>query len=403
MFEPLPISETLTPGSQADVAEVVRQAHDANRALFPVGGATSLRFGLTPEREGAVLDLRKLNRVVDYQPRDMTVTVEAGVTLQQLADTLAAERQWLPLEIPSAATATVGGLVACAASGSRRYGYGTVRDWVIGIAAVDGRGTAFKGGGRVVKNVAGYDFCKLLAGSFGTLAVITQVTFKVRPLPESSLLVSCEASDLGTLDQLLAALIQSKTTPTVIDWAAGKSWNHNGRLMVGFDGTAGEVDWQRHQIAAEWQSQGVATGAIIEHAVNDPLCLQLREFAADMTAPLVIKASVRPSAVCSFLAEVRRADAAAEILSHAGTGIVTARLPSFTAGDISRVLIGQLQPAARLAGGSCVVMSSNGLGELTRQAQWGGVQAANEWMTKVKQQFDPKHILNPGRFVYDFR
>jgi glycolate oxidase FAD binding subunit len=403
MYEPLPITETLIPASQAEVTEAVRRAYAANQALFPIGGATSLNYGLAPDREGAALDFSKLNQVNDYQPRDMTITVEAGVTLQQLADTLAAEHQWLPLEVPHAATATVGGMVACAISGSRRYGYGTVRDWIIGISAVDGCGTPFKGGGRVVKNVAGYDFCKLLAGSFGTLGAITQVTFKIRPKPERSLLVSCEASDLGTLDSLLANLIQSYTTPTVIDWIAGKSWNTEGRLVLGFDGTAAEVDWQKQQIRAEWQVQGVAEDSMIEHAADDPLRSQLQEFAADTSAPLVIKVSVRPSAVCQILAELRRTDADAQILAHAGTGVLVARLPNFSAGDVSGVLVGQLQPAARMAGGSCVVLSSNGLGELTRQAQWGGVHASMQWMTKVKQQFDPKNILNPGRFIYDLR
>src|SRR5690606_32325083 len=119
-----------------------------------------------------------LNRVIDYPARDMTITVEAGITWEQLEAELAKEGQWLPVDVARAEAATVGGAIACNTSGPRRFGYGTLRDYVIGIHAVDGQGMQFKGGGRVVKNVAGYDFCKLLTGSFGTLAVITQVTLK---------------------------------------------------------------------------------------------------------------------------------------------------------------------------------------------------------------------------------
>ena len=121
----------------------------------------------------------------------MTITVEAGVTMRTLADLLAKERQRLPVDVPQAERATIGGVIATNWNGPRRYGEGIVRDFVIGISAVDGRGLPFKGGGRVVKNVAGYDFCKLLTGSLGTLGVITQVTLRLKPIPEQSALVAC--------------------------------------------------------------------------------------------------------------------------------------------------------------------------------------------------------------------
>ena len=141
---------------------------------------------LLAARPGHGLDLTGLSKIVDYTPRDMTILVEAGVRMADLAATLAAEGQQLPIDVPRAAEATIGGVVATNWNGPRRYGHGTIRDYVIGIHAVDGRGVPFKGGGRVVKNVAGYDFCKLLTGSLGTLGVITQLALKVKPLPEQS-------------------------------------------------------------------------------------------------------------------------------------------------------------------------------------------------------------------------
>src|SRR6185295_8537546 len=189
--ETLPIVETLAPADQVELAEAVRAAHADGTGVYPIGGGTSLDFGLPAKRPGVGLSLANLKRVVDYPARDMTITVEAGITMAELANTLSAERQWLPIDAPQPGAATLGGVVATASCGPRRYGSGTVRDYVIGISAVDGRGMPFKGGGRVVKNVAGYDFCKLLTGSMGTLGVIAQLTLKIRPMPEQSAFVSC--------------------------------------------------------------------------------------------------------------------------------------------------------------------------------------------------------------------
>ncbi|HEY2147298.1 MAG TPA: FAD-binding oxidoreductase, partial [Pirellulales bacterium] len=149
------MTETITPADQAELAAAVRAAFEAGTPVYPVGGGTSLNYGLPRARPGIELSLAKLNRVIDYPARDMTITVEAGITIAALAATLAAERQRLPIDAPNADRATLGGVIATNWSGPLRYGHGTIRDYVIGISAVDGRGVPFKGGGRVVKNVAG--------------------------------------------------------------------------------------------------------------------------------------------------------------------------------------------------------------------------------------------------------
>jgi len=179
-------AEVLTPADQAGVVDAVRVAHDARQPIFPAGGRTSLDYGGAAPPAGQQLDLTGLARIVDYTPRDMTIVVEAGVRMADLAAALAVERQQLPIDVPRIAEATLGGVTATNWVGPRRLGHGTLRDYVIGIHAVDGRGVAFKGGGRVVKNVAGYDFCKLLTGSLDTLGVITQLALKVKPLTEHS-------------------------------------------------------------------------------------------------------------------------------------------------------------------------------------------------------------------------
>jgi glycolate oxidase FAD binding subunit len=409
--ETLPITETLTPADLPGVRQIVRDASESKTAMYPIGGGTSLDFGLTARRTGLGLSLANLNRIIDYPARDMTITVEAGITMSELARTLSAERQWLPIEVPQPEQATLGGVIATAWSGPRRFAYGTMRDYVIGISAVDGRGMAFKAGGRVVKNVAGYDFCKLLTGSLGTLAVITQITLKIKPVPESFALVSCAVPTLSHAERLLAALVNSETTPSAVELLIGEFWQQApgaldraakpvGHLVVGLEGTKAEVDWMIDRLTSEWQTQGVNDTQAFRDAAADELWVKLRDFPTAGEAPLVVKVSVLPSRVTDFCYQVQLLDPRASMQAHAGNGIVIVRFSSFAADQVSRGLIGRLQPAARASGGSLIVLSSSGLGDLTRQATWGGAEPSHEWMTKIKRQFDPHGLLNPGRFIY---
>jgi glycolate oxidase FAD binding subunit len=170
---------------------------------------------------------------------------------------------------------------------------------------------------------------------------------------------------------------------------------------VGLEGSEGEVDWMLARLAEEWRALGVTAARALSDDRATTLWRDLREFPAAAGAPLVLKASVLPSHALRFMELVRELDPQAAILAHAGNGIVLARFSRFEAEDVSRKLIGRLQPAAQLAGGGAVVLSST-LSGLTRQAVWGNVSPATEWMGKVKRQFDPRNLLNPGRFVYDF-
>ena len=278
----LPITETTTPGDASELAEVVRSCHETETAIYPIGGGTSLGYGLSAKREGIGLSLAQLASVVDYPARDMTITVGSGITMRALAEILAAERQRLPIDVPGASQATLGGVVATNFNGPRRYGQGTVRDHVIGIHAVDGRGLSFKGGGRVVKNVAGYDFCKLLTGSLGTLGVITEVTLKLKPIPDRFAIVFCSPTDLNQADRLLAALVNSETTPCAVELLVGPTWTADKQftdlsssgsslfLAVAVEGTEPEVEWMTKQLGDEWRSEGVSSHQIIEgHAADE--------------------------------------------------------------------------------------------------------------------------------------
>jgi len=412
-------TQTIAPTSRADVPDAVRAAYEASQAVYPIGGGTALDNGIAASQPGIQLDLTSLAKIVDYTPRDMTILVEAGVRMADLAATLAAESQHLPIDVPRASEATIGGVVATNWSGSRRYGYGTIRDYVIGIHAVDGRGVAFKGGGRVVKNVAGYDFCKLLTGSLGTLGVITQLAFKLKPLPETSATLVAACADLATADILLESFVNLAAPPIAIDYLAGPGWktptaisgqqseirSDTSHLVIRVEGTPAETDWLADRIQSEMWRGGGMNVARLATTDADALWRQQVEFAdrgaGDVPddSPLVVKIAVPASAATKLILPILAFDPACAIQAHAGNGIIIARFSKFSHGDLTTVLVGKLRPAAVGLGGSLVVVSSK-LDGLTPHLVWGGRTEAIELMGRIKQKFDPRGILNPGRFIY---
>ncbi len=208
---------TERPESVDALRETIGRRAGEGLAVYPQGGGTALDYGGIPRRPGIALDTRSLNRIIDYPAADMTITVEAGMTLATLQSTLAEQGQRLPLDAPQAARATLGGIFATNASGPRRFGNRRPRDLILGVGFVQADGNAVKGGGRVVKNVAGYDLPRLLTGSLGTLGVITQMTLKVRPLPEASAIVWAGFDDVAGLAEVLDQLNTSMTRPVAID------------------------------------------------------------------------------------------------------------------------------------------------------------------------------------------
>ena len=412
----LPLEDTLSAASQAEVAEFITGAFADEAPIYPVGGGTSLDYGLPAKVTGAALSLSNWWEVVDFPARDLTITVEAGIPMQELANVLAAENLRLPIDVPHSDVATLGGVIASNWNGPRRYGQGTVRDYVIGIRAVDGRGKPFKGGGRVVKNVAGYDFCKLLVGSLGTLGVITEVTLRLKPQPERTALLIASCKDTTQAEKHLAALVESDVTPTAIELLAGPAWNddvsvgpvlnhgdHDERacaLVVGIEGAAPDVEWMLDTLGRQWQAQGVSHYAAVLDDDAIQLWRRLAQFPQAEESPLVIKGSMTPSVVATFVDAARQIDPHCNIQAHAGNGIVIVRMSEFPADGLSRTLVQRLAPIAVKGHGSVVVLSNPSGNEMTHQCVWGGGNAPFQLMSEVKRQFDPKNILNTGRFVY---
>ena len=393
------ISETVAPADQAAVAEAVRSAGGKGLAVYPVGGGTMLDYGVPPKRPGIGLSTANLNRMIDYPAADMTITVETGMTIAELTKQLATQGQRLPIDVAQPDRATVGGALAVDAFGPRRYAYGTMRDYVLGFSAVDGRGMTFSGGGRVVKNVAGYNLCRLMVGSLGTLGVITQATLMVRPRCEVSVFLVCEAPNFKIAEKLLADLVSSPTRPTAIEFVAGRQDENDpvlgpmlegnvGRLYVGFEGAEAEVDWMVEQLRGRWTSAGATAPMVIPTSRAEPLWRQLAEFAGD------VQISVLPSAVIETTIKVMEAAPDCTIHAHAGDGVIRVKMGAV------RDAVAGIRAIVDEAGGKMVLRKHIDGVAMTAAEVWGQPGPEFRVMQAIKDRFDPDNILNPGRFIF---
>jgi FAD/FMN-containing dehydrogenase len=206
-------------------------------------------------------DLGALNRILEHTPEDMTVTVEAGVTLAAVQAALAQRGQWLPIDPPHPDRLTIGSLLAANASGPRRYGFGSIRDHLIGLQVALADGRLVRSGGKVVKNVAGYDLLKLFVGARDTLGLIVEATFKLLPLPETERFVGAKCRTPEDCRQAVDSVLESSLTPTVLDWHNVGLGRDGAFVVLGFSGTDEEVDWQLSQAAA----LGFGESATLDH------------------------------------------------------------------------------------------------------------------------------------------
>jgi glycolate oxidase FAD binding subunit len=337
---------------------------------------------MAPERGGIVLNLSGVVGVVEYEPADLTVTVEAGITLEKLQTVLGQHGQWLPLDPPCAPEATIGGLLATNASGPVRHSKGTARDLVIGMQFVTSEGDLVKSGGRVVKNVAGYDLAKLQIGALGTLGVITQVTFKLSPLPAATLNVFISNADVTKLESLTKTLAASQlpVQGLALVFRDGAGWSLNAR----FAGGLAAVDRARFEV-----TQLCATSELmLTEATDDAWAGSLKQ----LQTGTVLRANVSQTRLYALLAAY--ADVASCLVAYPSAGAAHVVLKDgATASDVA-----SLRKRCVDAGGALVI--ERGPLDLRRSAgAWGEPRGDFALMKRLKAEFDPKRVLNPGRFV----
>ena len=402
----LPISQMLEPTAVTELADFVQQAYESSTPVYTVGGQTAIHYGLAATQEGWGLSTTKLNEIVDFPEKDLTITVNAGISMKSLNEALAREGLMLPLDVPQQAAATLGGVIATNTNGPRRFGYGTVRDYVIGIEAVNGKGQVFHGGGRVVKNVAGYDFCKLLTGSLGTLGVITQATVKLKPIPEDCVTVIVPLGSPDIAESCMAMLMESPTVPAAIELLYGnawESWTENAKsgltLAVQLDGTSVELAWGQQRLIDDLKEEGASGATVISGEPHAQFWKAIQEFPAG-ERELTIQIKTVPSGVIPVIEKCRQLVPDCIMQSDAGNGVVSVGFTEIPDGGIAGVVVTELGPLATSYHGHIETLRCPNRADLTISTMWGNLSAPDWLQRRIKEQFDPQGILNPGRFVY---
>ena len=367
------MSEVARPTSTAEVADVLRDAAARRLTVVARGRGTKMSWGLPPTSADLVVDLTGLDRILDHQPGDLIVDTQAGARLSEVQDVVGKERQRLVLEdtVPGG---TVGGSLATNASGPQRVAFGTARDLLIGITVVRADGVVAKAGGRVVKNVAGYDLGKLMIGSYGTLAVITEAVFRLHPLPDVERWVVVPVEDAGSAHELTQAVVHSQAVPWAVEVDLPASGA--GTLAVLLGGKA-------EGVADRAETVGRILGAAAtESDVAPP------GWAAYPDGPVLLKLTFALSGLRDVVTAAR--DAGLHVRGSAGVGVVHAAADDAGSLDALRAVCAR-------HGGTVIVVDAP---TEVKQAVdvWGPVPAL-DLMRRVKDQFDPEHRLAPGRFV----
>jgi glycolate oxidase FAD binding subunit len=380
------------PAAAQEAAECLRVCAERQLAVVPAGRATWLDCGNPLRQADVVISLERLSRIVDYSAPDLTVTVEAGMTLVELNETVGRDRLWLPLDSPGAAS--VGAVVACNSSGALRGGYGTPRDYVIGLRLAHADGSESKSGGRVVKNVAGYDLNKLYVGSYGTLAVITEATFKLRPLPEQSVTIALTPKRserlTGLAQRIRAAELQPGACVLASTPVASRLGLNVTAVLLRFADNEAAV---AHQVNWLRQTYGVACEVNeVTGAAESTLWTRINNMADE--SEVVVRMSVPLAQTAQAYERILSEDETA-ITADLGSGILRA-----ACGGNADVIptIQRWRAMAQEMSGSLFIEKAP-LAVKQQVDAWGEVGASARLMKAIKEKFDPQGILNPGRFV----
>ncbi len=376
------------PRSESGCVAAVCQARDEGGALVPWGGGTSVQQGNGLRKSRwAALSTENMSALQEYSPDDMVVTAGTGMTLQSLQTVLREKGQMLPLDAPQPERATLGGIVATNAQGLWQPAYGLPRERLLGVRVVLADGSVVKGGGKVVKNVAGYDLCKLFAGSWGTLGAITEVTFKTEPIPRERRHLNFRAGSLVQAVEAALSIHAERLQPLYISVLR----TSESVLSVGLVGGTEAVRWQQLQIAGRLTDSGFP---LIEDGPSED---ELRSAVVEAEGALKARISLRPADLPPFLSALEQAVAstASTVLAHVPTGIVELSIGSEGAAPGIASRIRRLLPA----GGTMVLTH---VGQEWRSAAgdvWGAIRGDHALMKALKAALDPHDLFSPGRFV----
>jgi glycolate oxidase FAD binding subunit len=377
------------PGNEQELAAVLRLVNEANLAVIPRGGGTKLSWGNPPARADLILSTVRLDKIIEHVWADLTVTLEAGCTLQKLQDALSRHGERLALDALWPERATIGGVLSTNDSGSLRLRFGSLRDLIIGVTIALPDGTLASSGGKVVKNVAGYDLPKLMTGAFGTLGVITRAIFRLHPLPKIARTVSASMGNLEAAQRALHAVQNSKLAHTAMQVrVAGDAAPEMDVLFEGTDAGLAAQETHLKKLLAP------ASAAEAPPSVWNAR----QELWSPSHSAAIVKFTVLPADIANKVEMVRRVAGRHQIRWKAvveATGIGWLRLDGSL--DHLHSAMRELRTELERGDGSLIVLHRPaGVAPLDA---WGNVGDALPLMHAVKQQFDPKSTLNPGRFV----
>lgn len=409
------------PADVEGVSVALAVASDLGAAIVPWGGGSRMAIGLPPRRCDLVLSLERLHRVLAYDPADLTLSVQAGATHGELARTLAAAGQMLPLDVPLPERATIGGTLAAAMAGLRRAFYGGPRDVVLGLRVVDARGTVLKTGGRVVKNVTGYDLSKLYIGALGTLGVIVEVNLKLMPIPEAEgtvLGVFAQAGDALTAAEQLDALGVRPSALAIVQVGAlpelaSLAPDHldSALLAARFPGTPSAVARAMREGETVLTQAGARMALPIEGEAQTTFWATLDDYAQCVTRgddEVLLRISAQPSACATLLdvaqSSIKESGGVSTWLADAATGTIWLRMS--TGGRIGGAdrmaslgdMLGSLREALSQHGRAPAILNAPP-GLASHVSLLGEPGGTHSLMRDIKQRFDPDGLLNPGRLM----
>ncbi|MUL36292.1 FAD-binding oxidoreductase [Gloeocapsopsis dulcis] len=382
------------PETQAELAAVVTCAYQNQWKILPCGSTTKLDWGGLAQGIQIVISTERIHQLIEHAVGDLTITAEAGIKFADLQATLATAGQFLAFDPTTPESATLGGIVATADTGSLRQRYGGVRDQLLGISFVRADGKIAKAGGRVVKNVAGYDLMKLFTGSYGTLGIITSVTFRVYPIPEASRTVVL-TGNADAIAQAVTSLRTSALTPVASDLlskqlVANLDIGQGLGLVVRFQSLTASVQQQATSLLELGQQLNLQGTVYADDETE--LWQKLQQQMRSPTTPTAItcKIGVLPTKVVATLTQFDPYMG----LIHTGSGL---GLLQFDA-EVDKQSIFQMRDFCQSQGGFFTVLAAPQALKETIDV-WGYKGNALAMMQRIKQQFDPNNILSPRRFV----
>lgn len=378
----------VSPGNETELAAVLRCANEGGIAVIPRGGGTKIGWGNAPRCADLILSTRRLSRIVEHAWADLTVSVEAGCTWRTLLETLAQHRQRLALDTLWPERATVGGVLSTNDSGAFRLRFGALRDLIIGVTIALPDGTLASSGGRVVKNVAGYDLPKLVTGALGTLGVITRAIFRVHPVCTQSRTVSFTASGLQDMQRKVLAIQDSKLAQVALQIRCA-SGDEPPIVDILFEGTEAGIAAQLTQLQK----------IVVPLREAKPSIWAARESLWNDLGPnsVIVRMSTLPASLAQTVLRLSKSAKDHQVTWNAvlqATGLGWFRFEGEAANLAS--LLKEQRAALKAEGGSLVLLDRPSEFDLDA---WGSAGDALPLMRELKHRLDAKDTLNPGRFV----